>query len=99
MSIPVKWVRHIEAWQQSGLDQSAYCRQQNLKASTFSARLSDYRKAHRDSAPTVIPVQVKIPAPPSAADSMVFTHRKGHRLALPLTTSAAWLAELLQCLD
>jgi hypothetical protein len=99
MGLPVKWINHIEAWQSSGLKQSAYCQQQGLNYKTFAARLSDYRKAQQALAPVLIPVQVVKPPMPPVADSIVLTHRKGHRLALPVTVSAPWLAELLQCLD
>jgi hypothetical protein len=39
MAIPMKWQNHIEAWKQSGLKQSEYCRQKGLNKSTFGARL------------------------------------------------------------
>jgi len=58
---------------------------------------------------TFIPVQVKpsVVATPTvsaestasvASERMVFCHAHGHRLELPLTMSAAWVAELLRCL-
>ena len=28
MALTIKWINHIEAWQNSGLKQSEYCRQQ-----------------------------------------------------------------------
>ncbi|MGZ8158021.1 MAG: IS66 family insertion sequence element accessory protein TnpA [Methylobacter sp.] len=41
MASSTDWINHIKMWQRSGLKQAAYCRQQNLKYPTFSARLSD----------------------------------------------------------
>ncbi len=70
MGIPAKWISHIEQWQSSGLDQSTYCQQANIKFSTFSARLSDFRKAQSIIAPTLIPVQIKeVPKPSTSADT------------------------------
>lgn len=58
---------------------------------------------------TFIPVQIEPPvkvtrsvsAEPSvsvASERMVFCHAHGQRLELPLSVSAAWVAELLRCL-
>jgi len=95
MGLSIKWVNHIETWQVSGLKQSDYCQQQALNYNTFSARLSEYRKAHSGPAPVLIPVQIQ----GKARSSMVLTHAKGHRVELPDCISAVWLAELLRCLD
>ena len=95
MALTIKWIHHIEAWKGSGLKQSDYCKQQALNSNTFSARLSEYRKAHADPVPALIPVQIQGKAP----GSMVLHHTKGHQLILPDSISAAWLAELLRCLD
>jgi len=99
MSLPTKWVAHIDAWQRSGLNQSAYCHQQGLNYKTFAARLCDYRKTQHDSPPMLIPVNIQKSPSPSEIDSILLTHRNGHRLTLPATVSAAWVAELLRCLD
>jgi hypothetical protein len=95
MALSIKWINHIEAWKGSGLKQSDYCKQQALNYNTFSARISEYRKAHSESLPALIPVQIRARTP----GSMALTHAKGHRLELPNSISAAWLAELLRCLD
>ncbi|WP_428839040.1 IS66 family insertion sequence element accessory protein TnpA, partial [Methylovulum psychrotolerans] len=44
MGLSKKWIGHIEAWQASGLPQADYCRQQQLNAKTFAARLCEYRR-------------------------------------------------------
>lgn len=99
MAVPLKWRQHIEAWQESGLPQAAYCEQQQLKMGTFSARLSEYRRVNQAQPPALIPVQVEQAAPTLAVSpGMVFVHTNGHRLELPASVSAKWLAELLKCL-
>ena len=99
MALLAKWIDHIERWQNSDLEQSVYCQRENIKCNTFTARLSEYRKAQQMTTPGLIPVQVKITQPIAVSESLVFTHRNGHRLTLPVTVSASWLAEFLQCLD
>jgi hypothetical protein len=94
MAITSKWRQHIEAWQSSGLSQAEYCSQQQVNVRTFTARLSDYRKLPVTVSSALIPVQVE--QTPAAA--IVFTHVQGHRLELPASVSARWIAELLQCL-
>ena len=95
MALTIKWINYIEAWQLSGLKQSAYCRQQGLNDNTFAARLSEYRKVQKGTLPALIPVQLK----PSTSGTLVLKHANGHQVDMPLSTSAAWLAELLRCLD
>jgi len=36
MAVTIKWQNHIEAWKQSGLKQSEYCRQQGLNTTPIS---------------------------------------------------------------
>lgn len=95
MASSTDWINHIKMWQRSGLKQAAYCRQQNLNYPTFSARLSDYRKAQKNSLSALIPVQV----PASAIGTIVLKHGKAHQLELPASISASWLAELRRCMD
>ena len=94
MAITSKWRQHIEAWQGSGLSQAEYCAEQQINVRTFAARLSDYRKLPKADSVALIPVQVE----PSAATVIVLTHARGHRLELPASISASWVAELLRCL-
>ena len=95
MAVLSKWTPHIDAWQRSGLKQSAYCRLQGLNENTFSARLSHYRKQQEGPLPALLPVQLQAPSP----GVMVLKHAKGHQVDMPLSISASWLAELLRCLD
>ncbi|WP_150046550.1 MULTISPECIES: IS66 family insertion sequence element accessory protein TnpA [Methylomonas] len=94
MAVTSKWRQHIEAWQSSGITQVDYCRQYQLNVRTFGARLSDYRKLPQSNWAVLNPVQVE----QVRSDRIVFTHAQGHRLELPVTVSARWLAELLKCL-
>jgi hypothetical protein len=94
MAITSKWRQHIEAWQSSGLSQAEYCAKQQINVRTFTARLSDYRKSPKSDSAALIPVQVE----PATAGVMVLTHAEGHRLELPASVSARWVAELLRCL-
>ena len=36
MKINVQWLRHVEAWRESGFSQADYCRQQGINRKTFS---------------------------------------------------------------
>jgi len=94
MAITSKWRQHIEAWQRSGLSQAVYCAEQQINVRTFTARLSDYRKLPATGSTALIPVQVE----PAPTEAIVFTDAQGHRLELPISVSANWVAELLQCL-
>lgn len=104
MAVTSKWRQHIESWQSSGLSQAEYCVQQGINVRTFAARLSDYRKQTTTDALALalVPVRIEmterdaIAAPTAAA--IVFTHAHGHRLELPPSVSAGWVAELLRCL-
>jgi hypothetical protein len=65
------------------------------------ARLSEYRAIHRalstQAEVKLIPIEVK----PELKDErlLVFKHKQGHQLILPVDTCAAWLGELMRCLD
>lgn len=96
MAITSKWRQHIEAWQSSGLSQAEYCAEQRINVRTFTARLSDYRKLRGAESAALIPVQVAPSEPIDAA--IIFTHAQGHRLKLPASVSARWVAELMRCL-
>jgi hypothetical protein len=90
--------QHIESWQRSGLSQAAYCRQHKINPNTFSSWLGFYK--NQALAPTaLIPIQVEaehqIQQEPSL---LVLRHAGGHRLELPATQSAQWVAELFRCL-
>ena len=63
MTISAHWQTQIEKWETSGLTLVIFCQQNNLKYSTFCARLIEYRARHR-ALPTqaevkLIPIEVK----------------------------------------
>lgn len=89
------WIEHFKAFEQSGLTQAAYCQQCDLNAKLFSSRLVIYRETQATVLPNLIPVQVE----GLMAGPMCLHHAKGHRLELPPSISASWLAELLRGLD
>ena len=95
MTLSAHWKNHIEIWQSSGLSQAAYCRQNGLNAQTFSGRLHKFRSQDAVGLPALIPIQIQAPLP----GVMSLQLAQGHRLELPSTVSALWLAELLRCLD
>jgi hypothetical protein len=86
------WVEHFKAFEQSGLTQAAYCQQHELNAKLFSSRLGIYRETQAAVNPSLIPVQVE----GFMAGPICLHHAKGHRLELPTSTPASWLAELLR---
>jgi hypothetical protein len=89
------WIEHFKAFEQSGLTQAAYCQQYDLNAKLFSSRLGIYRETQASVLPNLIPVHVE----GLMAEPMCLHHVKGHRLELPPSISASWLAELLRGLD
>ena len=80
------------------MSQAANCRQQGLKANSFSGRLSEFRAQGISELPELIPVQLKTDEQPSLPADLVFT-AQGCRLELPPPVSAQWLAQLLRCLS
>ena len=98
MAVSKYWLTHIKDWQRSGLSQAAYCRQHDLKANSFSGRLSEFRKQEGFAPAELIPIQVKVEEESSLTHVLVLT-MKDFRLELPSTISAQWLAELLRCLS
>ena len=60
------WRQHIQKWKRSGLKQSAYCRQHELKLHCFIY----WRKRHqRPAAPPISLVQVQLPPGPPGASA------------------------------
>lgn len=102
MAVTSKWRQHIERWQCSGLSQAEYCGQHGINVRTFAARLCDSRKQPATDSVALVPVRIAPTEPTllatSTAAAMVFTDAHGHRLELPSSVSAGWVAELLRCL-
>jgi hypothetical protein len=89
------WLEHFKAFEQSGLTQAAYCQKHELNAKHFSSRLAIYRETQASVIPSLIPVQVE----GLMSEPICLHHAKGHRLELPPSISASWLAELLRGLE
>ena len=87
---------HIEAWQTSGLSQTAYCRVHGLNTKTFGDWVRKHRASQVIRSPALVPVTVKpMPAPTS---TLYLRGRGEHVLEMPSTVSPHWLGELLKCL-
>jgi hypothetical protein len=112
MSISPKWQEHLERWQQSGLSQAGYCRQAGINPKSLSARWLEHKRDSEEPV-TLIPVELTEltrefiasdsdrtePAKPIVSPMLNLHCRQGHRLELPLSISAAWLAQLLKGLS
>ncbi len=87
---------HIEAWQNSGMSQAAYCRKHDLNTKTFGNWVCKNRSGRVIRSPTLIPVTIKpVPMP---ENTLRLRGRVDHVLELPSTVSPHWLGELLKCL-
>ena len=98
MTTQEQQIRHIKAWQASGLSQVAYCRDHGLNSKTFGNWLRVYRDVQKDNQRTsLIPVTIRTTTTPS--DYLKLRCSGGHTLELPADVSPQWLGELLKCLD
>jgi len=102
MTLSKRAQAHIEAWRQSGLTKSAYCRAQGISANNFYrwCRSETLTKEDPIGRPRLIPVTVEglTEAPPQSNERIVLHLTQGHRLELPANVSSRWLGEFLQCL-
>jgi hypothetical protein len=89
--------QHVDAWRQSGLSRSAYCRLHGLNKTTFARWVSRQAPPAERGGPDLIPVEVQREVAPSDVRPVVRL-AGGARLELPAAVSPAWLAELLRCL-
>lgn len=98
MTTQEQQIRHIKAWQMSGLTQASYCRDHGLNSKTFGNWLRVYRVGTKHNQRTsLIPVTIRPTATPS--DYLKLRCSSGHTLELPADVSPQWLGELLKCLD
>ncbi len=87
---------HIEAWQTSGMSQTAYCWKHDLNTKTFGNWVRKHRADHVIRLPALVPVTIKSMPMPT---NMIRLRGQGdHVLELPPTISPHWLGELLKCL-
>ena len=94
---PQSWEATIEAFENSGLSQSAFCRQSGIKPSSLHRWLSRLRPRHDDPAPLIRAerphfVEIELPAPAPAALMRV----QVGELTVEFDTLVppAWVAEL-----
>lgn len=100
MSVTKRWRAHIEAWERSGLTQTAYCQQHELNKRSFTARLSEHRRQGNPSLPTLIPVTIETTGAVAKGAGVIQLYlAQGHRLEVPATVSAQWLSTLLRGLE
>jgi hypothetical protein len=98
---PEEWLKLIEEFRTSGLQQKEFCAQYELSLSTFQFWL--YRKSKRSSgseskpAPTFLPVEVVAsPAPQARAGTLVeVALRSGAVVRFSTGTDTRYIAELL----
>lgn len=71
------WAAHVAAWEQSGLTQTAYCREYGLSRHAFGW----WRRKFRDRSATELPVLIQVPTVARPAISV--GDFSGLRLLLP----------------
>ncbi|MBC2705481.1 IS66 family insertion sequence element accessory protein TnpB [Desulfobacula sp.] len=87
------WQRHIEKWSQSGLSQTAYCREYKLKTKSFTYFKSRLKKKN-------LPVQfVQVPVEPVRAPSFLKLNiGSSFQIDIPDGFSQNTLTQVLQVL-
>jgi len=89
------WHEHVVAWQCSGLNRAAYCREHGLIPRQLGYWVrrtgADGGDVSADTL-TLVPVRVQ----PVRADALVLQNGQGWQLTLPTTVSTEWLAALLR---
>lgn len=94
-----QWMGHVNAWSQSGLTQSAYCRLHGLVVGTFHAWVA---RAKRESVESPVPLtMVPVIVQPAVSSTQLSSplslqHPSGWQLHLPSGTEANWLGKLLR---
>lgn len=100
MRLNEQQLKHIKAWQASGLTQTSYCQKHGLNKKTFSGWFANYTALPKPTEPKLLAIEVKpgVTLPPAAAEPLRLRLSNGHSLELPSSISPRWLADLLQCL-
>ena len=94
-----QWERHVVAWKDSGLTQSAYCRVHGLATQTLSAWVYRTKKASKEPAKPLklVPVVVKeSDVQVGLTPSICLQHPSGWQLQLPDGVPAVWLGKVLK---
>lgn len=92
-----RWFDHIEAWQQSGLTQKAFCEQQQLRLGSFlrwRGICKRERKPRGASTMTFLPVQITVPK----AAGLALLLGDELRIEIPVGFDPATLKQVVQTL-
>jgi hypothetical protein len=92
------WRSHIEHWQQSGLNQAAYCREHGLKPHQFTYWKNRFDRT--DTGITFVPLRFSqnLPVPVSASTLRLFTPN-GYRIEVGSGFDAPTLKQLLSAVQ
>jgi len=85
------WQQHFAAWQASGLSQTEYCKQHDLKFSNFAYWRTRNNRKRRKLMPLSVP-------PVSAAERLILDLPHGIRLELPAQALGEVLPTVLRSL-
>ena len=91
-------LEHINAWRASGLTQAAYCREHQLKETTFNGWILRGVALPETSSLTTVPVIIQPKTPSGSTVPILVQHGAGWQLALPADVQINWLAQLLNAL-
>lgn len=92
-----RWFDHIEAWQQSGLTQKAFCKQQQLRLGSFlrwRGICKRERESQRSTTMTFLPVNITVPE----AASLALLLGDELRIEIPVGFDPATLTQVIQTL-
>lgn len=53
------WIKHVEAWEESGLTRKMYCQRQDVKTSTFNTWVRRYQDALQENASDLVEIKPK----------------------------------------
>ena len=90
------WKRHVQAWQQSNIDQTEYCRRQGLKRVTFWYWKKKFSKDSSDVSLVPVPIKINIPTPPKP---LIVDIGKRFQIEVSGDFEAATLRKLVRTLE
>lgn len=94
-----RWEGHVSTWSQSGLTQSAYCREHGLLPKLFSAWVGRVKRSSAEllTPLTMVPVVVQRHGDHAKLTSSIsLQHHSGWQLQLPANVAAGWLGNVLK---
>jgi hypothetical protein len=90
------WRKHVQAWQQSNMDQAEYCRRQGLKRATFWYWKKKFAKD--SSGFSLVPIPIKVNMPP-APKPLIVDIGERFRIEVSGDFEAATLRKLVRTLE